>query len=131
VTIKGLDGQSYNWKLTSKPRTNASKPHRLCREILKEFYPLDQILEELFLPGAESNLYLDFYLPLRRLAVEVDGVQHGKYIKHFNNYDKMNYYKSIKRDKQKTEWCQINEITLIRVLAEEGIDEWRNKLRRD
>jgi hypothetical protein len=125
VIVTGLDGQEYRWKMESAPRKNASKPHVRCRELLKSIYKLDQILEEVFLPGADK-LYLDFYLPLRKLAVEVDGIQHNKYTPHFHA-NKLEFFKAQRRDDKKKEWCVLNNIRLVSLSAEDS-GVWKSKI---
>ena len=126
MNVIGLDGRNYHWKVKSKVRSNASKPHIRCRELLKQLFPLDQIIEEIYLPGA-GKLYLDFYLPLRKLAIEVDGRQHVKYIPHFHG-TKLNFFKSLRRDDKKRHWCELNNIILIKLEQDEKDDDWRRKL---
>jgi len=129
MKVKGFDGKETPWKLNlyNQQKPNPSKPHLLCRELLRKIYPNDQILEEVFLPGS-NGLYADFYLPLRRLMVEPGGSQHDQYVGHFHNYNKLNFYKSKGRDALKRQWCELNHITLIVLSTAEDIDEWRDKI---
>lgn len=126
MKVTGLDGKTYSWKLNSKPRSTASKPHKRCRALLKSLYPLDLILEEVSLPGS-GKLYLDFYLPLRRISIEVQGQQHENFIPFFHP-NKLEFFKAKKRDKNKAEWCELNTIKLISLSDEESDDEWRRRL---
>lgn len=80
--------------------------------ILADEYVGETILEEFPIPG--ERLYLDFFLPRKKLAIEVQGDQHH----HFNSFfhkDKYAFQASQQRDKRKAKWCEINEICLIKV----------------
>ena len=94
----------------------------------KEEYPTDLILEEVYVPG--EQLYLDFYLPLRKLIVEVNGAQHDKYIPFFHGSLK-NFLLSKANDNKKKEWATLNNMVLIVLLHSENIDEWRHRIRNE
>jgi hypothetical protein len=89
-------------------------------------------LEELILPGTKtstrkSTLKADFFIPVRKLIVEVHGRQHTE----FNNFffaNKMEFYKAQARDKDKKTWCELNELILIELFENESIEDWRDKL---
>lgn len=79
-------------------------------QIIDELVPLEVVLEEFTIP--RERLFLDFFLPRKRVAVEVQGIQHYTYTKHFHgNAD--GFVRSKKRDSDKMDWCRRNEITLI------------------
>ena len=96
--------------------------------IIGEMYPHDVILEEFFVPG--DHLYIDFFLPRRKLAVEVHGQQHYSYNPYFHG-SKENFLKSLERDQRKVEWCGMNNIDLIVIKYDEKEDEIRLKLKND
>lgn len=79
-------------------------------EILAREFPGDAVLEEFTLPG--EGLFLDFFLPLTRLGVEVHGSQHYSYNKYFHR-DKSALIEQKKRDSRKSQWCEINNIRLV------------------
>jgi hypothetical protein len=79
-------------------------------ECLAEAYPSQIILEEFPLPG--ENLTLDFFLPRKKLAIEVQGAQHYQYSEFFHK-DKGAFRASQERDKRKAQWCRINDVRLI------------------
>jgi very-short-patch-repair endonuclease len=115
MKIKNLDGtQGGNWPQSGNFPTNdelriRSNLHIITRKALRERYPTQRILEEVTIPGL--NLYLDFYLPLEKLAVECQGKQHTEYVPHFHK-DKAGFTKSQKRDSLKRQWCTLNNIRL-------------------
>jgi hypothetical protein len=79
-------------------------------EILSIKFPAAVILEEFPMPG--EGLYLDFFLPSHRIAVEIQGTQHYHYNKFFHG-DKSRFVEQQNRDRRKAEWCKINHIRLV------------------
>lgn len=129
----GLNGREYRIDPTqyscNSDRENKSAPHLKCRAILKDLFPFDIIIEEFPLPGsrgAGTKLYSDFFIPARGIMVEVHGKQHFEYSPFFHG-SKEGFIKSKKRDKEKREWAEKNNITLI-VLKDSEIDEWRTTI---
>ena len=128
MKIKGLDGKIYKWQLgqyVGNQNMNASSYHENAREILHEVFPTLQILEEVYIPG--ERLYLDFYIPLKKLAIEVQGEQHEEYTP-FMHKDKLGFGRAQTRDKRKAEFCRINGITLIYFYPDEDEECWKKKL---
>ena len=70
------------------------------------------------------TLPFDFYLPTYNTCIEYDGEQHYKAISIFGGEDGLKSCQ--KRDKIKTEYCQNNNINLIRIRYDENIE---NKLK--
>jgi very-short-patch-repair endonuclease len=134
LKIQGLDGKEYSWIPSNNivETEKRSGLHNKARQLLKEKYPNDRILEELVLPGTKtsnrkSTLKADFFIPTRSLIVEVHGSQHTE----FNNFffkDKMEFYKAQARDRDKKAWCELNEFALIELFHNESIDEWKEKI---
>lgn len=134
MKITGLDGKTYKWQLSSYMResTNPSSYHEKARSILKEIFPTQILLEEVTLPGSGKDvLYADFFMPHRRLMVEVHGKQHYEQVAIFHGTDtngKMKFYKAQQRDRNKKEWCAINNITLLELSYKEDESVWRSKI---
>lgn len=137
MKIIGLDQQEYSW-IPSNNTVDTEKRsglHNKAKELLKERYPNDRILEELVLPGTKtatrkSTLKADFFIPVRKLIIEVHGEQHTE----FNNFffkSKMDFYKAQARDRDKKQWCEINNFELIELFHNESIEEWRSKIWRN
>jgi very-short-patch-repair endonuclease len=137
LKIIGLDQQEYSW-IPSNNTVDTEKRsglHNKAKELLKERYPNDRILEELVLPGTKtatrkSTLKADFFIPVRKLIIEVHGEQHTE----FNNFffkSKMDFYKAQARDRDKKQWCEINNFELIELFHNESIEEWRSKIWRN
>ena len=128
MTILGLDGKTYNWTMRHRRPTNSSELHRQIKSLLLELFPVDPILEEVSLPGCgRHTLYADFYLPHRKLMIECQGRQHYEYVPHFH-VNKVEFAMSRVRDKLKSQWCDTNGITLVKLSYESAIDEWTRQI---
>jgi len=130
MKVKDLKGKWHNWNLSSnvnnsKSARPRSSGHLRARELLKEIYPLDQVLEELPLPG--TLLFCDFFLPLRRLMIEVHGKQHFEFVAYFHGSAE-GFVASKKRDSEKTEWASINNLKQVILPDTEGNNEWRRRI---
>ena len=131
MKVIGLDGKEYKWKPKSGGGKR-SKLHQKAKGVLDTWYPYDRILEEVSLPGTKTSvrksiLRADLYIPNRNLIVEVHGGQHFKFNK-FHYKDKLSFFRAQARDKDKLEWCRINEIIIVTFNYDESEDEWRAKI---
>lgn len=135
MIIKDLDGINHNWHLTghiARNRTsNKSDLHLLARKIIISVFPTLQILEEVSVPIRKTEyLYLDFYIPLKKLCIEVHGEQHYKFVPFYHN-NLLSFAKAQKRDREKTEWCEINGIKQIILPYNENQKEWESRIVND
>jgi hypothetical protein len=133
MLIKDLDGNNHNWLLTgnmAKGRTdNRSSLHLNARALLTEYFPTLQILEEVPIPLRKNEtLYLDFYVPLKKICLEVHGEQHYKFVPFYHS-TMLNFLKSQKRDKEKLEWCDINNIQYIELPFDESKEKWIDRIK--
>ncbi len=73
------------------------------------------------LPGCiyKGKLFFDFYLPKLNICIEYDGIQHFKPIDYFGGLEQFN--ETIKKDLIKNDFCQKNNINLIRISYKENI----------
>jgi len=102
--------------------------HLKTREILLEKYPTLTICEECPITLRRGEIaYIDFYLPLLKIAIEVNGEQHFKYIPHFHGSAQV-FLRAKKRDRDKAEWCERNGIKLVNLNYNEDIEEWKTKI---
>lgn len=131
----GLDGREYKTELmykNFKSTANCSSYHKKARELLCSFFPASRFMEEFVLPGSRTsssqNLRADFYIPSQNLIVEVHGEQHYEYTPAFHK-NKFEFMQAKKRDKQKIDWCQVNNIDIVVLKYSEDEDEWRDAIR--
>lgn len=127
MNVKGLDGKSYKMQLVSQPKDEPSQYHLRCRALLAALFPFDQRLEELYLPGSDG-LTADFYLPSRRLAIEVQGEQHSRFVPFFHRH-RLGFMQSQIRDGKKKAWCLLNSILLVELPYDERDDEWATRIK--
>jgi hypothetical protein len=132
MKVRDTKGKWHTWnlaecKVSRMDTTPRSGLHLKSRELLKSLFPIEQMLEEVPVPG--EKLFIDFYLPMRKLAIEVHGEQHYKYVPHFHGHQTA-FIASKQRDSRKEEWCRVNGITLIVLPFSEDINEWRNRIQK-
>lgn len=120
MKVYDTSGKLHNWTPKSNPRFRPSSYHESALALVRQLYSVDQILEEVYLPG--ENMYLDIFLPSRKLAVEIQGEQHYKFNNHFYKHED-DFRKAQMRDKRKAEWCNINGIDLV-TLDYNNESEW-------
>ena len=133
----GFDGRQRNWNLNGKkPKKNSTRAcsnlHVRARHILNELFPTYRVLEEVKLPGAQTStrqagLYADFFILEKMLIVEVNGRQHYEFVP-FYHKTKKDFYKGKVRDRDKREWCEINDITIVSLKYTDTDDEWREAI---
>ncbi len=134
MLIVGFSGKEYNWKPRGADFSDTSKSnlHLKIRQLLREVYPFDIIMEEVTLPGSnrftnKKELTADFFLPNRYLVVEAHGEQHYMYNPFFFK-NKFEFAKAQRRDLDKKEWCKINNIAIIELKYSDSIDTWRQQI---
>jgi hypothetical protein len=135
MLIKDLDGNNVNWTLTghiAKGKIiNKSSFHLQARSMINKLYPTMQILEEVPIQLRKGEtLYLDFYIPLKKVCIEVHGEQHYKFIPFYHSTI-LNFLKSQKRDREKQEWCEINNIKYVELPYNENTDQWKERIEHD
>lgn len=117
MKLKTLKGKIFDLNVTASrhpmktEKSCKSNIQYLAGQKLRKKYPSDVILEEVHIP---DGFYLDFFIPSRKIAVEVQGEQHSEFIPHFHK-NKAGFVRSQDRDARKAEWCRINDIDLIYV----------------
>jgi hypothetical protein len=129
MKVVGLDGQLYSWNPVGRPSADreCSSYHMQARTLLKSLFPSEKLLEEVGLPGTRPILYADFFVPLRKLIVEVHGEQHYVWTPHFHP-TKRDFIEGRKCDTKKRNWCQLNQLDYIELPYKETIDEWRSRI---
>ena len=79
---------------------------------------MDIVFEEFRIVG--SRLSLDFYNANKRIAIEVQGAQHTKYVKHFHK-NRLKYLDQLKRDQKKLDFCERNDINLVEIYPNDDV----------
>lgn len=134
MKVIGLDNKEYKWNYVKyKPKAKCSKLHLRARKLLSGEFPYDTICEELTLPGTKNErqarpLFADFFVPQRKLMVEVQGQQHYKFNSHFFD-NKIEFFKAQARDRNKQEWCEVNDLILIQLPYNETDEKWLDRIR--
>lgn len=129
MQVIDLDGYSSHWVLkggiSHGQITKKSDLHLEARSLIHKCYPTLQVLEEvpIYIRKAET-LYLDFYLPLIKKCIEVHGQQHYEFVR-FYHHTALGFIKHQKRDKDKKEWCGLNQIQHIE-LPYNDIKNWEH-----
>lgn len=70
----------------------------------------------------KQKLSLDFYIPSLKVAIECQGIQHFKSVKHFGG--NKGFYATIERDKIKKYLCDKHNITLLYFTDQKQIKEY-------
>lgn len=110
------DTRESKWPIKTEAACRSNLQYKVG-QIIKSKYPLDPILEDVTLP--RSRLSLDFFLPMRKIAVEVQGKQHKSFTPFFHK-TKSSFDDQLKRDEEKEFFCQLNEIDLVYIDSEKG-----------
>ena len=116
-------GRERNLKNAKKYLINWDKPSRSkfqtrVKQFLQPFWIHDIVFEEFRVVG--SRLTLDFYNANKKIAVEVQGAQHTKYVKFFHK-NRFKYCDQLKRDEDKLLFCKTNNIKLAEIYPQDEI----------
>lgn len=130
MSVKDSHGRNHPWppnghEVGFNDQRQRSSLHLRCRELLRQMYPTQSILEEVPIPG--ERLTCDFYLPMRKVVVECHGEQHYKFVPHFHG-DRIAFAFSLKRDQRKVDWCHDNNFRIAILPFSETDDEWRDRI---
>lgn len=97
-----------------------SKLQFKVKQFLKLYWISNIVYEEFIVYG--SLLKVDLLNATKKIAIEVNGPQHGAFNKFFHNDSRLTYLKSIKRDFKKLEWLELNGFKVIELEADEVED---------
>jgi hypothetical protein len=86
----------------------------------KSRWKYDVVYEEFNVAG--TQLSLDFYNHTKKIAIEVQGAQHLKFVKHFHK-TRANFVRQIRRDNKKMEFCELNQIKLIEIYPDDELSQ--------
>jgi hypothetical protein len=96
-----------DWDAKSRSKFQAE-----VKGFLYPYWSQDIVFEEFPIVG--TRLTLDFYNANKKVAIEVQGRQHTKYIKFFHQ-NRMNFLHQLKRDVNKEKFCSLNNIKLVTI----------------
>lgn len=111
--LKGAKKYLIDWEAKSR-----SKFQNNVKSFLKSYWVHDIVFEEFRIVG--TRLSLDFYNANKKIAVEVQGDQHVKYVKHFHK-NRLKYLEQLKRDQKKLDFCNFNGIKLVEIYSKDKI----------
>ena len=115
-TVKKAKNYLIDWEGKSR-----SKIQYNAKQFLKKYWSNHIVFEEF--PVAGTKLSLDFYNANKKIAVEVQGKQHTKYVPFFHGKNKINYINQLKRDQDKLKFCELNDIQLVEIYDGDEITE--------
>jgi len=95
-------------------KKSRSKFQFRVKQLLKPIWFSHIVFEEF--PVFGSLLKIDFYNATKKIALEANGIQHEKFNKFFHNDTPTQWVNSLRRDMQKHEWCEKNDIRLIEII---------------
>jgi hypothetical protein len=121
----GIDGREKNLKHAKKylidwQKSSRSKFQLNVKKFLEPYWSNDIVFEEFRIAG--TRLTFDFYNANKKIAIEVQGQQHTKYIKFFHG-NRLKYLQQLKRDEKKLEFCEKNNIKLIEIYHTDNISK--------
>lgn len=94
-----------------------SKGAKQLLAIVQELFPHQRVELE-YNVALKGGLFIDIYLPGLKVGFEFDGQQHFEYCEHFHG-NRDNFIKAKRRDAEKDDLCEQQDITLIRVAYNE------------
>lgn len=121
-TLSGSTAELRNAKkyLVDWNGKSKSKFQLSVRDFLYPYWKSDIVFEEFKLVG--TRLSFDLYNANKKIAIEVQGAQHTKYVKFFHG-NRMKYLEQLKRDDKKLRFCEINDINLVEIYPNDKICE--------
>lgn len=122
-TLAGRERSVFNLKkyLIDWDASSRSKRQFAVKKYLKKYWAKQVVFEEF--PVAGTKLSLDFFNANKRLAIEVQGEQHTKYVPFFHGGNKINYLAQLRRDQEKSRFCELNDIELIEIYPKDSINK--------
>lgn len=132
MRVRDLNGNSFNWKIegnivNGEDNRSRSELHIQARRIIKDLFSTVRVLEEVPIKPRFKTQFLDFYLPVNKLAIEVNGEQHYKFSQFYHSSASA-FLEQKKRDRDKIDWCELNNITLVVLPYNESLEQWKNRI---
>lgn len=104
-----------NWDAKSKSNIQFK-----AKSFLKSYWNNHVVFEEF--PVAGTRLRFDFYNANKQIAVEVHGRQHVKFVPFFHKR-RSGFVSQLRRDQQKIDFCELNDIKLVEIFDEKEINK--------
>lgn len=111
--LKNAKKYLIDWNANSR-----SKFQKKIKDFLANSWKNDIVFEEFRIAG--TMLSLDFYNANKKIAIEVQGDQHVKFVKHFHK-TRLKYLEQLKRDQKKLDFCELNGIKLVEIYKNDVI----------
>ena len=108
-------------KLIHWDQKSRSKFQYRVKKFLEPYWDKHVVFEEF--PVVGTRMSLDFYNANKKVAIEVQGGQHTKYVPHFHGKYKNNYLAQLDRDQKKMEFCRVNDITLVEIYEKDDLNK--------
>ena len=89
-----------------------SKFQKEIKLFFQKYWEYDLVYEEMPLVG--TRLRLDIANYTKKIAVEVQGAQHGKFNAFFHR-TRSDFRRQLERDDKKEKWCEVNNYKLIQI----------------
>jgi hypothetical protein len=115
-SVSNIKKHLIDWDKKSR-----SKFQFKVKKFLESFWSNHVVFEEF--PIAGTKMSLDLYNANKKIAVEVQGGQHTKYVPHFHGGYKNNYIAQLDRDHKKMQFCELNNILLVEIYPDDEINE--------
>lgn len=96
-----------------------SKFQKKVKECLIPLWNGHIVYEEFPVVGTRSTI--DFYNSTIKVAIEVQGNQHTKYIPFFHGKTKIKFLDQLRRDREKEDFCEKNDIKLVELFEDDII----------
>lgn len=108
---KNINPYTIDWDRESK-----SKLQFRFKQLFKKYWIAHRVYEEFPVYGTRQRVdFINFSL---NIAIEVNGQQHDKFVPHFHK-NAQGFIKSLRLDREKQEWLDLNNIHLIELMEED------------
>ncbi len=126
MKFKDLEGNTISKNISHYKWSGrgASKGEKALGEKLRAFFPALTIYAQV--PCFGTRLKLDYFIYSLKIAFEFDGNQHDELVPFFHGNER-GFKRAQERDREKEEWCEINDTRLIRVTSK-NLDTLREKI---
>lgn len=114
-SIPRVKNYLIDWKGKSR-----SKLQKSVKTFLQPYWNTFIVFEEF--PMAGTKMTFDFYNANKKVVVEVQGQQHTKFTPFFHQR-RSNFASQIRRDEQKSQFCELNHITLVEIYPNDILDK--------